>query len=57
MTNTEEKEKKPKSFWETVPGILTALATLVTAVGGCIGIFLASPRILDLSCLRLQLQP
>lgn len=46
--STEEKKKERKSFWETVPGILTALAALVTAIGGCIATIVASPRILDI---------
>jgi hypothetical protein len=30
-------EKPTHSFWTTLPGILTALAALITAVGGTIG--------------------
>lgn len=29
-------EEKKKSFWETLPGIITAVATLVSTVGGVI---------------------
>ncbi len=31
-----------KSFWQTVPGVITAVAALVTAVGGLIGILVQS---------------
>lgn len=31
-----------KSFWQTVPGIITALAALVTAIGGLLGILVQS---------------
>jgi hypothetical protein len=47
MSNTEKntvEKKERKSFWETVPGILTALAALVTAIGGCITAIVAWPR-------------
>lgn len=44
MSDAEEKKKDPKSFWETMPGILTGLAALVTAIGGCITIIVALPR-------------
>jgi hypothetical protein len=30
----EEKKEEKKSFWETLPGILTALALVITAIGG-----------------------
>lgn len=26
--------EEPKSFWSTIPGIITAIATLITAIGG-----------------------
>ena len=29
-----------KSFWQTVPGVITAIAALITAVGGVLGILL-----------------
>jgi hypothetical protein len=31
-----------KSFWQTVPGIITALAALITAIGGLVGILVQS---------------
>lgn len=41
---SESKGKDPgKPFFETLPGIITAIATLVTAIGGCIAIVLATP--------------
>lgn len=39
--------KSEKSFWETVPGIITAIATLLTAVVGCIVAMLGVPAIVD----------
>lgn len=39
-------EKSEKKFFETLPGIITAIATLITAIVGCVAIFL-SPQILD----------
>jgi hypothetical protein len=48
MTNENEEEKTKRSFWETPPGILTALADIITALGSCLAIVLASPRILDI---------
>jgi hypothetical protein len=48
MTNENKEEKTKKSFWETLPGILTALAAIIAALGGCLAIVLASPRILDM---------
>lgn len=41
---TEDKEP---NFWQTLPGILTGLAALVTAVGGFLAIVVNSPRLLD----------
>ena len=32
-----EENKSRKSFWTTLPGILTAIAAIITAVGGLIG--------------------
>ena len=34
MSDANNDNEKQGSFWTTVPGILTALATLVTALGG-----------------------
>ena len=48
MSNQEGSDKKQKSFWETAPGILAAIAALVTAIGGCVAIIAANPRLLDL---------
>lgn len=42
-----DDKKKPQSFWTTLPGLLTGCATLVTAIGGCIGIILAAPLVKD----------
>ncbi|WP_026897648.1 hypothetical protein [Daejeonella oryzae] len=42
-------EKQTNGFWSTVPGIITAIATLITAVGGLliilksVGLFDSSP--------------
>ena len=33
-----------KSFWSTLPGVLTAIAALITAIGGLIAIFATLPR-------------
>lgn len=38
MTNKNPESKKKKSFWITVPGIITALAALITALTGLIAI-------------------
>ena len=47
MNNREEQrdseKKAPKSFWETLPGMLAGIAALMTAVGGCIAILLTNP--------------
>ncbi len=40
----EDKETKGKSFWETLPGILTGLAALVTAIIGLTTAILSLPR-------------
>lgn len=40
----EEHRKKGKSFWETVPGILTGLTAFLTAVGGLVTLVLSLPR-------------
>lgn len=37
-----ENEPPRKSFWTTLPGILTALATILTAIGGLIGTLAAT---------------
>ena len=50
MTENGEEEKgtkRPKSFWETVPGILTGIAAIVTAIGGCVAVIASNPRLLD----------
>jgi hypothetical protein len=52
MSNSKGKpkekpeEKSEKKFFETLPGVITAIATLITAIAGCIAIFF-SPQILD----------
>lgn len=48
MSGKEANEKKIKSFWETVPGILTGIAALVTAIGGCVAVLVSNPRLIDL---------
>lgn len=34
-----------KSFWQTLPGIITAFAALITAIGGCIAVVFGIPAI------------
>jgi hypothetical protein len=34
----EEEEDKKQSFWSTVPGLLTALAAIITAIGGLVAV-------------------
>ena len=41
-----EGEAPDKKFFETLPGIITAFAALITAIGGCVAI-IVSPQILD----------
>jgi hypothetical protein len=48
MTTQQEKEKQKKSFWETAPGLLTAFAALMTAIGGCVAVLVSSPVLIDL---------
>ena len=36
MDKNNDFPSKPVSFWKTLPGILTALATLLTAIVGLI---------------------
>ena len=42
--------EEPKSFWSTIPGIITAIATLITAIGGFlvvlnqVGVFGSKPE-------------
>lgn len=40
--------KETKSFWSTLPGILTALAAFATAIGGCITIIVSSPTLMNM---------
>ncbi|MDL1944892.1 hypothetical protein FBQ99_21400 [Chloroflexi bacterium CFX2] len=41
-----DKNIEPKgSFWTTVPGIIAALAALITAIGGCIAVVFGIPAI------------
>lgn len=44
MKKKEKQQEKDKSFWETLPGILTGLAAFLTAVGGLITLVLSLPR-------------
>ena len=39
MKSKNAQNVKKQSFWTTLPGILTALATLITAIAGLIAIF------------------
>lgn len=36
------EEEKDRSWWQTLPGIITALAALITAVGGVLGLLLGT---------------
>lgn len=38
----ENNEKEAKSWWSTIPGTITAIATLITAIGGLIVILQAT---------------
>lgn len=38
-----DKTDRPKSFWQTVPGLLTGLAALLTAIGALIAALDDSP--------------
>lgn len=38
-------ESKGKSFWQTLPGIITSLAALITAIGGCVAVVFGIPAI------------
>ncbi len=44
----KEPGAKGQPFWQTVPGLITALAALLTAIGGCVALFTTNPRLLDL---------
>lgn len=46
----ERSDRTPKgqSFWQTAPGLITAIAALLTAVGGCVALFTTNPRLLEL---------
>ncbi len=44
----EAKGKSEKSFLETLPGILTATAALITAIGGCIAVIFGIPAITNM---------
>lgn len=37
-------KKKGSNFWGTLPGIITAVAGLITALGSCIAVIVAWPR-------------
>jgi hypothetical protein len=37
----KSESKSDKGFWSTIPGIITAIAALITALGGCAAIFLS----------------
>ena len=42
--NAEERNRGRKSFWATLPGILTGLTTLVVAITGLIALFISQPQ-------------
>ncbi len=44
----KEPGVKGQPFWQTAPGLITALAALLTAIGGCVALFTTNPRLLDL---------
>ncbi len=44
----KEPSAKGQSFWQTAPGLITAVAALLTAIGGCVALFTTNPRLLDL---------
>jgi len=39
-----KKKTQSKSYWETLPGIITALGALLTAIGGCLTAVVTWPR-------------
>jgi hypothetical protein len=41
----KSEDKSEKSFWATIPGIITAIAALITAVTGCIAAVIGIPVI------------
>lgn len=41
----KSEDKSEKTFWQTVPGIIAAIAALITAIGGCIAIVFGIPAI------------
>jgi len=42
--NNSVNKKETKSFWETLPGIIAALAAVITATAGCLTVVIAWPR-------------
>jgi len=42
---SESEGKSGKSFWQTLPGIITSFAALLTAIGGCIAVIFGIPAI------------
>jgi hypothetical protein len=52
----EKKKKEHKSFWTTLPGILTGLAALVTAITGIVALFISRPEYPSLPILSLSTQ-
>ncbi len=49
MKKTRRKPSaREQPFWQTVPGLITAVAALLTAIGGCVALFTTNPRLLDL---------
>jgi hypothetical protein len=48
MSDEEDSAQKgKKTFWETLPGILTGIAALIVAVTGCAALIVNSPTLLE----------
>ncbi len=43
-----DQSPKGQSFWQTAPGLITAIAALLTAIGGCVAVFTTNPRLMNL---------
>ena len=42
---SKSEDKPEKTFWQTLPGIITSFAALITAIGGCIAVVFGIPAI------------
>jgi outer membrane protein assembly factor BamB len=42
---SKSEDKPEKTFWQTLPGIITSIAALTTAIGGCIAVIFGIPAI------------